>query len=98
VSTHLCGAGMAFLGFTAALIIGLWVNNPFVTVVQRALMVLVLFYPLGCLLAVLGQKVIKENFDVYVENIGKEGQSQGEPDVTDVEHPETSPSSATQDG
>ncbi len=61
--TQLCGAGMAFLGFSLTLIIGLWVDNSFVTVVQRAVVVLVLFYILGCVLSVLGQKVIDENFE-----------------------------------
>ena len=65
--THLCGAGLAFLGFSVSLIIGLWVNNPFVTVILRALWVLVLFYILGCLLSVIGQKVVKENFEKEVE-------------------------------
>ena len=60
--THLCGAGLGFLGFSVSLIIGLWINNPFVTVVLRAVWVLVLFYILGCMLSVIGQKVIKENF------------------------------------
>jgi hypothetical protein len=54
---------MAFLGFSLTLIIGLWVDNSFVTVVQRAVVVLVLFYILGCVLSVLGQKVIDENFE-----------------------------------
>ena len=65
--THLCGAGLAFLGFSVSLIIGLWVNNPFVTVVLRALWVLVLFYVLGCVLSVIGQKAVQENFDKEIE-------------------------------
>ena len=72
MSIHLCGAGMAFMGFAATLVIGLWVNNPFITVIQRGLLVLVLFYPLGCLLAALGQKVVKENFDAHVESFQNE--------------------------
>ena len=72
--THLCGAGLAFLGFSVSLIIGLWVNNPFVTVILRALCVLVLFYILGCVLSVIGQKVVKENFEKEIE-ILQEGSS-----------------------
>jgi len=67
--TQLCGAGMAFLGFSLTLIIGLWVDNPFVTVVQRAIVVLVLFYIFGSLLSVLGQKVIDENFKTEAKAI-----------------------------
>jgi hypothetical protein len=63
VLNHVCSAGLALLAFSVSLIIGLWVNNPFITVVQRSVFVLVLFYPMGYVLSVLGQKVIKENFD-----------------------------------
>ena len=72
MTTHVCGAGMAFLGFSLSLIIGLWVNNSFITVVQRGLVVLVLFYVLGCLLAGLGQKAVQENFDAQVDALDQE--------------------------
>ena len=61
--THQCGAALSLVGFGISLIIGLWVNNPFVTVVLRGLWVLLLFYILGCLLSVIGQKVVQENFE-----------------------------------
>ena len=76
--THLCGAGLAFLGFSFSLIIGLWVNNPFVTVVLRGLLVMVLFYVLGCLLSIIGQKVIQENFNNEVKEIEAAVQSREE--------------------
>lgn len=56
---------MAFLAFGCALIIGLVVENPFVTVVLRALAAMAIFYCLGVLLASLGQRAIQENFDQY---------------------------------
>jgi len=55
------------VGFGISLIIGLWVDNPFVTVVLRGLWVLLLFYILGCLLSVIGQKVVQENFENEVD-------------------------------
>ena len=61
--THLCAAGMAFLGFSVSMFIGLWVDNPFETVVMRSLVVLMLFYLLGLVLSTVGQKVIVEHFD-----------------------------------
>ena len=61
--THQCGAALSLVGFGISLIIGLWVNNPFVTVVLRGLWILLLFYILGCLLSVIGQKVVQENFE-----------------------------------
>ena len=69
MTTHLCGAGMAFLGFSLSLIIGLWVNNPFTTVVSRSLVVLFFSYILGLILAGIGQKVIVENFEVERESL-----------------------------
>jgi hypothetical protein len=66
MSNHLCAAGLALLAFTTSLVIGLVVNNTFVTVVQRSVVALVFFYALGFLLAVLGQKVIRENFNNQV--------------------------------
>ena len=62
MATHLCAAALGLLGFTFSLIIGLWAQNPFVTVILRALAGLVVFYILGALLSVVGQKVILENF------------------------------------
>lgn len=60
---------MALLGFSLSLIIGLWVDNPFVTVVLRSLLVMGLFYLLGCLLFALGQRAVQENFDNEVKKI-----------------------------
>ena len=54
---------MAFLGFSASMFIGLWVDNPFETVVMRSLVILTLFYLLGLVLSTVGQKVIVEHFD-----------------------------------
>jgi hypothetical protein len=68
VLNHVCAAGLALLAFSVTLIIGLWVNNPFITVVQRSVVVLLVFYPLGYLLSVLGQKVIQENFNNQFKN------------------------------
>jgi len=67
VTTRLCGAGLAFTGFAMSLFIGLYVDNPFTTVVLRALAVMALFYVLGIFLASLGHKAIQENFNQEVE-------------------------------
>ena len=45
------------------MIIGLVVNNPFTTLVLRSLFVLLVFYLMGCLLAFLGNLIVKENFE-----------------------------------
>ena len=66
--THQCGAALSLVGFGISLVIGLWVDNPFVTVVLRGLWVLLLFYVLGCLLSVIGQKVVQENFENEVKH------------------------------
>ncbi len=66
---RVCAAGMALLAFSCSLVIGLCVGNPFVTVVGRALVVMGIFYVLGLLFGVIGEKVIKENFDVEAQMI-----------------------------
>lgn len=76
---------MAFLGFSLSLIIGLWVNNPFTTVVSRSLVVLFFSYILGLMLAGIGQKVIVENFEAEREVLAAqseqlEQQQEGEQD------------------
>ena len=67
---------MAFLGFSMSLIIGLYVNNEFVTTVLRSLVVLVVFYILGCLFSFIGQKAIQENFENEVKRKQQEEQEQ----------------------
>ncbi|MBN1764426.1 MAG: hypothetical protein JW860_04145 [Sedimentisphaerales bacterium] len=69
MTTHICGAGMAFLGFSLSLIIGLCVGNSFITIIIRALYIMFGFYLLGFFLASLGQKVIEENFESEKENM-----------------------------
>ena len=76
---------MAFLGFAVSLVIGLWVGNPFITVVTRALAVLFLFYILGCVLAGLGQKVIVENFEIEAEIINAKAQTENDEFSDDVD-------------
>jgi len=70
LSSHqVCGAGFAFIGFSLSLIIGLWVDNTFVTVVLRSLFIMLVFYVLGCALFVLGQKAVQENFEDETQKI-----------------------------
>jgi len=71
LTNHVCGAGMAFLGFSLSLIIGLLTGNSFVAIVTRAVVILFLFYILGCLLAGLGRKVIVQNFQAEAEAIAE---------------------------
>ena len=68
-SHRVCGAGFAFIGFSLSMFIGLWVDNPFVTVVLRSLFIMLMFYVLGCVLYLLGQKAVQENFDTETQAI-----------------------------
>ena len=73
MSSHeVCGAGFAFIGFSLSLIIGLWVDNTFVTVVLRSLFIMLIFYVLGCVLFLLGQKAVQENFEAETQKINEE--------------------------
>ena len=81
LATQLCAAAMAFLAFTTSMIIGLWVNNPFVTVIGRSIMVMFIFYALGAILSLIGQKVIRENFDAQAEILLDNAQQKNEETV-----------------
>lgn len=70
---------MAFLAFTISLFIGLLVNNSFITIVSRGLVVMFVFYVLGCVLAGMGQKVVRENFEDEAESKQDASPEDGEP-------------------
>ena len=72
MTTKICGAGLGFLAFAVSLVIGLWTENPFITIVSRSLIVMGLFYILGCCLAGIGQKVINENVENEKQRIQQE--------------------------
>ena len=68
---------MGLLGFSFSLVIGLWVQNPFATVVLRAVAALVIFYILGAVLSVIGQKVILEDFNRQTQARQADGDAVG---------------------
>lgn len=74
---------MAFLAFTTSMIIGLYVDNPFTTVIGRSVLCLFVFYILGAILSVIGQKVIKENFDAEAERLTQQALVQSD-DILDI--------------
>ncbi len=84
MATQYCAAAMAFLGFTVSLIIGLYVDNPFVTVVRRSVVILFVFYILGAILSLIGQRVIKENFEAEKERLYHQALNE-QGDVVDVD-------------
>ena len=69
---------MAFLAFTVSMIIGLWVDNPFTTVIGRSLLMMFIFYALGATLSLIGQKVIRENFDAEAQRLSQSSEAQAE--------------------
>ena len=69
LQTQICAAAMAFLAFTVSMIIGLVVDNPFVTVIGRSIVVMFIFYALGAVLSMIGQKVIQENFEAQADTL-----------------------------
>jgi len=84
MNIHSCGGGLAFLGFAVSMIIGLQAENSFVTIVIRSVLVLVIFYPLGCILAALGQKVVRDHFEHEIEERRKNSEAE-EQAVSEVE-------------
>lgn len=59
----ICASGLGLLGFGISLIVGLYVGNSFITLVMRAIAVMLLAYVFGYVVATLGQKVVEENFE-----------------------------------
>ncbi|MBN2212167.1 MAG: hypothetical protein JW709_12285 [Sedimentisphaerales bacterium] len=74
--SRVCAAGLAFLAFSCALIIGLCAGNPFVTVVGRALQIMGVFFVLGLIFGVIGEKAVKENFETQAEAVRQQMQSE----------------------
>lgn len=69
MTSRLCGTGLAFLGFAASLLIGLWADNAYGTIITRALAVMVAFYILGLIIGALGETVVAENVKQQTETI-----------------------------
>ncbi len=80
MTRQLCSAGLAFIGFSMSLIIGLFAQNSYTTVVSRALYVMMVFYMLGLFISVVGDRVIQENFNQEIEIL----ESQLESKVSEV--------------
>ena len=83
MDTRTCATGIAFIGFSMSLIIGLIAQNDYITVVGRALAVMGLFYIIGSILSIIGQKVVQENFDNEVLAAEHFGDEMEEPDMED---------------
>lgn len=69
MNIHLCGAGLGFIGFGMSLIIGLYAQNPYNTVVIRSLFIMLIFYILGTVLSAIGNKVIQQNFNDEIDTL-----------------------------
>ncbi len=67
MTNHVFGAGLAFLAFAVSLLIGMFVENTYQTVVWRSLKFMALFYVLGCIFSAIGFKVVQENFEAEIE-------------------------------
>lgn len=80
MSTQLCAAALAFLAFAISMIIGLYVDNPFPTVVVRSILMMFVFFMLGAVLSLIGQKVIRENFDAEADTLIADAQQSGADD------------------
>jgi len=63
LTVRLCAAGLSFVAFATALIIGLWSDIDYITIVSRALTVMLVFYILGAIFGRVGQIAIEECFE-----------------------------------
>ncbi len=52
---------LSLIGFSVAIIVGLWIGNPFETILSRAWLTLVMFFILGAFAGAIVQAVIDEH-------------------------------------
>ncbi len=83
LTVRLCAAGLSFVAFATALIIGLVAENDYVTIVTRALSAMAVFYVLGVILGHVGQVAIEQSFERQKEAIEQEVKN--EFDIEDAE-------------
>ncbi len=63
LTVRLCAAGLSFVAFATALVIGLLSDNDYITIVTRALTIMFVFYFLGNIIGRIGQIAIEESFE-----------------------------------
>ena len=72
LTVRLCAAGLSFVAFATALVIGLVSDNDYLTIVTRALTCMFVFYVLGTVVGHIGQIAIEESFEREKEAIDGE--------------------------
>lgn len=72
LTVRLCAAGLSFVAFATALMIGLVSGNDYLTIVTRALTSMFVFYVLGTILGRIGQIAIEESFEREKQAIEEE--------------------------
>ncbi len=63
LTVRLCAAGLSLVAFATALVIGLWSDIDYITIVTRALYVMLVFYVLGNIVGRIGQIAIEDCFE-----------------------------------
>lgn len=63
LTVRLCAAGLSFIAFATALIVGLLSDNGYVTIVSRALTTMLVFYVLGAVVGKIGNIAMEESFE-----------------------------------
>ena len=96
LTVRLCAAGLSFVAFATALIVGLVAENDYVTIVTRALSAMAVFYVIGNILGRVGQVAIEQSFERQKEAIEQEvraefssgGDESSVPDDVEIETPD----------
>ena len=84
LTVRLCAAGLSFVAFATALVVGLVAENDYVTIVTRALSAMAVFYVLGNILGRVGQVAIEQSFERQKEAIEQEVKAEYESDEIEV--------------
>ena len=84
LTVRLCSAGLSFVAFATALLVGLVAENDYVTIVTRALSAMAVFYVLGNILGRVGQVAIEQSFERQKEAIEQEVKAEFEYDEIEL--------------
>lgn len=81
VPTTAIGACFALTAFAVAILAGMFAGNAFDMILQRALMALILCYPVGLLFGIMCRRVVDEHSRAMAESLAVENESLGDVDI-----------------
>lgn len=88
VPTTAIGACFALTAFAVAILAGLFAGNAADMILQRALIALILCYPVGLIFGLMCRRLVDEHARAMTESLAVENESLGEVDIVPEEEAE----------